>query len=362
MTIKLQKPLAALAVIASAFISACSNTPSKESLVIEKPASDKHIAIMGRTQSNDDKSLTFAYPGVTLSMDVVGSELNMEAQSSGDNSYLDVIVDQQARIVKLSNKRQTIKLFKSPTAGSHKVEIVHRSETWHGQVTISQFTLTGGKFLAAPKLAKRKILVLGDSVTCGEAIDRVAGETKNPRWWNARHSYGMLTANKLNAQVQLVCYGGRGLIRSWNGKTDDLNLPDFYPLTIADPQHPISWDKSNYKPDLIVSAIGTNDFSQGIPAHEAYVAAYVKFINRLLVDYPHAKIAVTEGAILNGDGKTAMIEYLTETLNRVNNPKVYRVLSNYYPGDAIDAHPTDEQHADMANDLAPQLKAIMNWQ
>lgn len=354
-------PLLALAVVTGTLLSACSSISSKAARVISLPAADKHIAIMGRTHTNEDNSLSFGYPGVTLSLEVIGSALTMDARSTSDNSYLDVIVDQQARVVRLSSKTQTIELFKAASPGRHKVEIVHRSETWHGQVSINQFTLTGDKFLAAPKLPKRKILLLGDSVTCGEALDRVAGEAKNTRWWNARHSYGMLTANKLNAQIQLVCYGGRGLIRSWNGKTDELNLPDFYPLAIADQQHPISWKKSGYTPDLIVSAIGTNDFSQGIPEHEAYVAAYVKLIQQLLADYPHAKIAVTEGAILNGEAKTTMIQYLTETLNRVNNPKVYRVLSNHYPGNTQDAHPTDEQHSDMANDLAPQLRAIMGW-
>jgi hypothetical protein len=37
----------------------------------------------------------------------------------------------------------------------------------------------------------------------------------------SRASYGMLMAKQLNAQVQLVCYGGRGLVRTWDGKTND---------------------------------------------------------------------------------------------------------------------------------------------
>jgi len=352
--------IAALALSASLLLGACSNT-HKEQLVIAIPAVDKHISVMGRTLSNPDKSLSFGYPGVSLRMEILGSALSMEAQSTSDNSYLDITVDEVMQTIKLSSKLETIPIFTASKSAKHSIEIVHRSETWHGTVTINQFKLTGSKFLAAPKLPKRKILVLGDSVTCGEAIDRQAGEAKNTRWWNPRHSYGMLTAKKLNAQVQLVCYGGRGLIRSWNGKTDELNLPDFYPLTIADAQHPIQWKQADYKPDLVVSAIGTNDFSQGIPDRETYIKAYVKLIQQLLTDHPKAKIAVTEGAILNGDSKTAMIEYLAEALNRVNNPNVYRVNSTHYQGDATDAHPTDEQHADMANDLAPQLTAIMGW-
>lgn len=205
------------------------------------------------------------------------------------------------------------------------------------------------------------MLVLGDSVTCGEAIDRVAGEQKNTRWWNARESYGMLTAKALNAQVNLVCWGGRGLIRSWNGKTDEANLPDFYEYAVGDNNPEFKWDHQQFQPDLIVSAIGTNDFSPGIPDRETYVTAYVKLINKLLANHPQAHIAITEGAILNGEKKLALIDYIREAISRVNNTHVHQVTSNNYPGDAQDAHPTKEQHAAMAKDLTPQLKALMDW-
>ncbi|HSC67595.1 MAG TPA: SGNH/GDSL hydrolase family protein, partial [Cellvibrio sp.] len=236
-----------------------------------------------------------------------------------------------------------------------------RSENWHGQVTIKQFTLQGAQFLPPPHLPKRKILVLGDSVTCGEAIDRVTGEEKNTRWWNARESYGMRVAKTLNAQVNLVCWGGRGLIRSWNGKTDDANLPDFYEFSVGDNDPKLKWDHARYQPDLVVSAIGTNDFSQGIPARETYITAYVEFINKLLKNHPQTHIAITEGAILSGDKKAALIDFIREAISRVNDSRVHQVTSIHYPGDASDAHPTKAQHAAMAYDLTPQLKALMNW-
>src|SRR5690606_12198664 len=108
----------------------------------------------------------------------------------------------------------------------------------------------------------------------------------------------MLTAKALDAQVHLVCFGGRGLIRSWNGKTDEQNLPDYFEYAIADAHNPVAWDHSRYSPDLILSAIGTNDFSQGIPDREDYINAYTKLAYRLLDVHPQAKIVLTEGAIL----------------------------------------------------------------
>ena len=347
---------------ASACLSGCNATHPQDSAVITIPATDAHIARMGRTHTNSDQSLVFGFPGVSFTTEVIGTSLSANLSSSTGNSWIDVIVDGGTpKVIKLSREQTPIELFTFPTSGKHSVELVHRSENWHGQVNLQSFSLKGETFLPAPPLPKHKMLILGDSVTCGEAIDRVAGEEKNTRWWNARESYGMLAAAQLNAQVNLVCWGGRGLVRSWNGKTDEANLPDFYEFALGDSDPAMKWNHAEYQPDLIVSAIGTNDFSQGIPARETYITAYVKLINTLLTNHPHAQIALTEGAILNGDKKAALIDYIREAISRVNNARVHQITSAHYPGDAQDAHPTKTQHAAMAKDMAPQLKALMDW-
>jgi len=344
-------------------LSGCTSAPPKNNdIMITIPAANTEIATMGRTHINNDKSLVFGFPGVSIKTDVVGKSLTADLQSSTGNSWIDVIVDNGSpTTLKITNQLQTVELFKFAEDAKHSVEIFHRTENWQGQVTLKHLTLNGEHFLTAPLLPKRKMLVLGDSVTCGEAIDRVAGEEKNSRWWNVRESYGMLTAHSLNAQVNLVCWGGRGLVRSWNGKTDEANLPDFYEFAVGDNNPVMKWDHTQYQPDLIVSAIGTNDFSQGIPEREAYVTTYVKFINKLLTNHPQAHIALTEGAILNGDKKAALIDYIREAISRVNDSRVHQVTANHYPGDTQDAHPTKEQQALMAKDLTPQLKTLKDW-
>jgi lysophospholipase L1-like esterase len=339
----------------------CVTTYAQEPAVNSIRATDVQIASMGRIAKNTDGSAQFAFPGVSFFITFEGKNLSLDALSSGGQNYIEAIVDQGApKIIKLSASEEHITLVHDSTSKKHSVEIIHRSETWHGTVTFKKFTVDG-KFLVAPRLPKRKILVLGDSVTCSEAIDRVDGGKKDSSWWNPRLSYGMLTAKALNSQVNLVCMGGRGLIRSWNGKTDEHNLPDFYQYAIATDNDPIKWDHTQYDPDLIVSAIGTNDFSSGIPERETYVNTYEKFLLTLLSNHKHAQIVLTEGAILEGDKKAALIDYLAEAVKRVDDKRVHIAKSNHYPGDKTDAHPTKEQHAAMAKALTPQVKAIMKW-
>jgi lysophospholipase L1-like esterase len=324
-------------------------------------AADPHVARMGRTELAADGSARFGYPGVSFLVEFEGSRLSAQADASGEGSYLDVIVDGgEPRKLHLEKDRQTLMLLEAGRPGRHRVEIVNRSETWHGTAALLSFD-TDGTWRPAPTLPPRKLLVLGDSVTCGEATDRVAGEKKNASWWNPRASYGMLMARELKSQVQLVCYGGHGLVRTWDNKTDDLNLIDYYQLAIADKRRPVRWDQKDYRPDAIVSAIGTNDMGRGIPEREAYVQAYVKLVQTLLKDHPQAQVMLTEGGILSGEKQAALTAYIAETVRRVRDPRVHAIASTAYPGDATDGHPTREQHVKMANDLLPQIRAIMRW-
>lgn len=324
-------------------------------------ASDARIVRMGRSVSEADGAVRFGYPGVSFHVSFQGSRLAVDAQASGANSYFDVIVDGgPARKLRLAPGVQTLALAQDLAPGRHTVEIVNRSETWHGTATLRRFH-TDGAWLAAPPLPVRKMLVLGDSVTCGEAIDRVPGAVKDPSWWNARASYGMQMARALHAQVQLVCAGGRGLVRSWDNRSDTLNLPDFYQMAIADQANPAPWKQSGYQSDLVLVAIGTNDFSPGIVPREQYVDAYVRLVRTLLADHPQAQIVLTEGALLTGEKKAALVEYLGEVKRRVADARVHLVASQAYPGDAQDGHPTRPQTDAIANDLLAPVRAIMHW-
>jgi lysophospholipase L1-like esterase len=327
-------------------------------------AADDNIVRMGRTVATPGGGLRFGFPGVTLRVAFEGTHLEMFASSNG-NSVLDVIVDGgKPFVLRLGTSNGPIELVNNAAPGRHTVELVHRTETWLGAPEVHGFG-TDGSFVAAAPLPSRKLLVLGDSVTCGADMERTAGDKNDPMWWNARVSYGMLAARALDAQVQLVCYGGRGLVRSWNGRTDEWQLPAFYdlavPIAVADASYSIKWQQADYHPDLILVAIGTNDFTEGIPDHAAYVQAYGAFVRTLLADHPTAQIVLTEGAILNGEKKAALTAWLNETVKSSASPRVHYVKSLHHPGDERDAHPTTSQHAEMARELAPPLRRLMGW-
>src|SRR5450830_191695 len=323
-------------------------------------ANDAHVARMGRAQTASDGSVRFSYPGVSFYLNFDGTRLSAVTQASGKDSYVDVLIDGVPHKLRLEAGRHDTVLAEGLKPGLHTAEIVNRSETWQGTAALLSFD-TDGDWRAAPALPGRKLMVLGDSVTCGAAMDRVAGAKADASWANPRESYGMLLARRLNAQVQLVCYGGRGLIRTWEGKTNGLNLADYYGMALPTQPDSVPWDQRDYRPDAIIVAIGTNDMTTGIPERDEYVGAYLSLVRRLLQDHPQAQIMLTESSILHSEKQAALHSYIADTVRILADPRVRAIASTPYPGDALDAHPTREQHASMTDDLLPQVRAVMRW-
>ena len=355
-------------------VSPVSNTHQTNGTAMNSPlitAINPTIAIEGRSQTLDDGSLLIGYPGVSLHTHFEGQHLSLVAQSSGTENELEVLVEGETpRTIRLTEKQQEWVLIDAGQVVHRDVRIINRGETWLGRVTLQGFITDAGAHLSRPERPTRKLLIVGDSVTCSYGAGDRSAPLNTAPWWNPRASYGMRLADSLNAQVHLVCYGGRGLIRSWNGNTDEGNAPEFFEWTIADKANPVTWDHDQYSPDLILVSLGTNDFSLGIgplPERQTFVTAYVDFLKRLRAVHPEAVIALTDGSIVNDNDdparpqKSVLRQYIQEAIQRFDEPNVYFIPAHHYPGDAKDGHPTAAQHAKMARELADQLSPIMNW-
>ncbi len=333
------------------------------------PASESSIKITGRTVTTTTGAKQFGFPGVSFEMVIDGGDLSVLAHSSTGNNHLAVYIDDLPEQVIILPKTPTRFPLLLDDGKQHTVKLSHRSETWNGLASIESFTLNNGVFLAPPKPRGRKIIFVGDSVTCGTAVERNTSCSEDFSWWNPELSYGLRIARNLNADAHLVCYGGRGLIRSWNGITEEAQAPEFYNMSIV--QDGIqAWRHSDFEPQLILVSLGTNDFNLGLgplPEQENYVATYVKFVQQLLDIHSDAEILLTEGAIVNDNAdplrpqKTVLRQYLAETVKRVNNPHVRFMPSKYYPGDSCDSHPTKQQHRAMADDFTAPLRHILQW-
>ena len=250
--------------------------------------------------------------------------------------------------------------------------MVRRTESWEGVAEVHAIKVEG-ELLEPPAWPVRKMLFIGDSITCGEYVDRLPPDYQNGRnTANANGSFGMELGRRLGAQVHLVSYGGRGLVRDWQGNDAQktATAPVFFERALPDdPQ--TKWDHASWQPDVVVVGLGTNDFNQGIPDEQMWVAAYEKFAARIREVYPQAWIILTGSAIFSsrvegGDAaKTAAINhYLDETIARrmaAGDQKMEKAHFRYQPGTPGNGHPNGPQHMQMADDLEGLIRMRLGW-
>jgi lysophospholipase L1-like esterase len=343
-------------------------------------ATDPRVGLMGRVVS-DGSRIEFGFPGVTTRVCFRGNRIWLTGSSNQGRSHLAVVHQgRQVGEVVVPKVEAQVLVWEAPShapVGEHCVDVVHLTETWIGVVHLTSFRVEGEVLEAAPFPARR-LLFIGDSVTCGEAVRRKPECSKDETWWDAYDAYGPVAARSLKAQFQLVCFGGKGVVRDWQGKTDVLNAPEFFPLAIPD-ERKLPYALGNYTPDAIVVSLGTNDFNPALgafPQRRDFVDKYANFVRTLLATYPGAQIWLTEGAIVSdenvepkgatagttgGKQKATLRSYLEEVVSQVGASQVRHLPATHYPADTCDPHPLASEHTNMAKDVVSGIRFELGW-
>ena len=328
------------------------------------PAISPLVVIEGRHVAHEDGSALMGYPGVTLHVKFRGSALKINLEAMKEDLFLDVCVDGgEYEWVALQLGEQCITLVEVDP-GEHEVEIIRRNENWQGLLRVQSLEVIGGEFLSAPELPEKKLMFIGDSITCGDSCDiREEGPHSRGFVHNGRLSYGYQISQILNAQCHLVSYGGRGMIRDWQGNRATNNAPQFYERSIADDAKPFC-QHEDYVPDAIGICLGTNDFSRGIADQNEFVNASVEFVRKLMRDAPEATIFLIDSPMFGTEGndgvkRNALSMYLDQVVEFVGCDRVKHLNLGHYPGRPENAHPIAHEHAEIAKVLAPYFEAVL---
>jgi len=317
------------------------------------------FAIEGRYQINsDDHSVTMGYPGVTLHVRFEGTGLLMSVEAFNDEMYLDVRVDDgEYDWIALEKGAQQLQIAEVEQ-GIHTVEIIRRNETWQGLLKVNSLAVQNGNILDAPELPEKRLMFIGDSITCGDSCDiREEGPHTRGFEHNGRLSYGYQISRLLGTQCHLVSYGGRGVIRDWQGNRATNNAPQFYERTLADDETS-RWEHVNYIPDAIGICLGTNDFSRGIPDQNEFVNACVEFVRKIMRDAPNAKVFLIDSPMFGTDGsdgvkRSALNLYLDQVIEFIGDERVCHLKLGHFPGRPENAHPVASEQAEISRILAP---------
>jgi lysophospholipase L1-like esterase len=231
-----------------------------------------------------------------------------EAKFSGSSVYfrtgpgdviLHTLVDGQS-VGTLVKPRPGLYLVDGLANGTHTVRIEAVTESQAAPNQFGGFALpAGGKALSmTPR--KRQIEFIGDSHTVGYGDISQSRDCSSDEVWkttdNSR-TFGVQVARRYDADFQVNAISGRGIVRNYDGSPGD-PLPVAYPFVLLD--HSALYDDAAWQPQIIVIALGTNDFSTPLKAgekwktrdelHADYEATYVKFVERLRARNRHAFI------------------------------------------------------------------------
>lgn len=335
-------------------------------------ADDPRIAYMGRIEWSSGKA-EMGYPGITIRFVYRGAAPVLRLTGDSPNCYFNLSCNGwDPVIIKLNAGENEIAL---PTGIAPKdgwlVELVRRTESWMGTASFDGLLLpVGCELLTPPPWPDRKLMFIGDSLTCGEYNERFPQENDStPRSTNAARSYGMLLGRWLGAQVHLVSYGGRGITRDWSGKTDVNIVPVFFPRALPD-EAGSTWDASLYQPDVIVINDGT-DFDAGHLDEAKFTDAYAAFVDQVRATYPKSFILITESGFQSdgSDGRpTTARDQLLRTLNAVadhrhkaGDDRIRVVRTGFFPGTPSNGHLVAFQHEQIALDILGPIRDVTGW-
>jgi lysophospholipase L1-like esterase len=336
-------------------------------------ARDSRIAYMGRLAFAGEEA-RMGYPGVTFRFVYRGPAPTLRFTATTGDCFFNLACNGWDPVaIRLNAGANEVPLPTGPApATGWLVEVVRRTEAWQGLVNFAGLTLPAGcELLSPPAWPARRLMFIGDSITCGEYVERLPSELDStPRSTNAGRSFGMLLGKWLNAQVHLVSAGGGGVIRDWEGKTDGINAPDFFQLALPD-DPAAKWNPADYQPDAIVVSLGTNDFSKDLPDEALYTKAYDDFITHIRAAHPKAGILLAESAIFGdapGTPDRAKRDQLRRTIEAVSarhraagDARIVVAPVGHYPGTPSNAHPVAFQHEQIALELLPIIRGLTGW-
>ncbi|KAH9816992.1 SGNH/GDSL hydrolase family protein [Teratosphaeria destructans] len=320
--------------------------------------SDGGPLLIGRFDTTDPSGPRFAWSGSSIFARFTGTDI----------SY-DVVIDGgEPTLLKPHLGRGTYVLADGLTGSSHTVMLTKRTEALVGTAQFLGFAVQG-KSLAAPQISvkKRRIEIIGDSITCGYGVLGADGSCHfSPSTENVAQAYGYLAAQKLDAEVHVNCWSGKGVYRN-NDKSTTNTMLDLWQLSLP-ADHKTAWDFSIWQPQVVVINLSTNDFAGGVPDALAFQGAYQKLLAQVRGKYPDALIFCALGPLMSDTypaGQKALStarKDIQSALKSANDDKVFFVEFPPQGADVgCDYHPNVATQAAMAEQLAEAIGAKTGW-
>ncbi|MBR4622886.1 MAG: electron transporter RnfD [Ruminococcus sp.] len=238
------------------------------------PFNSSAVTIMGRTDNPTGEAERIVFAGTQITVRFVGTKL--AAVLCNHKFYnkmeLGVLVDGLEKKVEIpeNDKRISVTLCEGLDRGEHEITLFKRQDATHYFDFFGFETDENAELLDPLPLPELKIECYGDSVSAGavcEAVDHVASpdpDNTDGVYDNAYHSYPMITARNLGAQIHNIAQGGISIFdrTGYYHAPETIGMETAYDKVCYFPEAEggySAWDFEKYTPDIVILAVGQND-------------------------------------------------------------------------------------------------------
>lgn len=339
---------------------------------------DERLRYTGRIDFRDSLAPSFSLSGVTISLQTTATHVNAQFidHAKGGRqftNYLEVIVDgtPHRTIALAPGKDSTYLLAEGLDSTQHLIEVVKRTEAGVGKCTFKGIYFPEGAHATKPDTPRHTIAFIGNSITCGYGNEAVIPEPPagnpttgfNARNQNAYTTYAAQCARYFHADATFFCYSGKGVYRNFGGGKKH-TIPVMYDRVYPDFSYP-KWDfDKQTRPDIVVIALGTNDFANDPqqPLNDlAFREKYLLFALMVHQYNPGASIILCTSPMVNDDypGRAQHRKRLQKSLDWVAQQYAKQASNAIHIVDfpsqkgpyGEDWHPAPHTHKEMAEQL-----------
>jgi lysophospholipase L1-like esterase len=248
--------------------------------------------------------------------------------------------------------------------GAHLIRVEAVTESQSAPNTFGGFALAAdGKPLPLSR-RKRQIEFIGDSHTVGYGNTSPTRDCTSDDVWKTTDSsraFAATVARHYEADYQVNAISGRGVVRNYDGSGGD-PLPVAYPFMLLD--HAARYDDAGWHPQVIVIALGTNDFSTPLKAgekwktreelHADFEATYVRFVTTLRSRNPQALIVVWATDMAEHEIQNEATKVVTQ-LQSAGDHRITFLAIHGLAMTGCNWHPSVADDDEIAADLIPTI-------
>ena len=290
-------------------------------------ASDVYVKPLGRTVYDSGvRWMSMSGSGIEFDCEGTSADIQLiaeKADSTLSNHSPRIAVYVNGYLVFdhcLENRETHVKIDLNSCGGRAVVRVIKLSESMYSYFGIGTITVVGKRPIVPTAQKQLKIEFIGDSITSGFGIDETDdSKSFSTQTENFSKTYAYLTAQALDADYSTVSYSGYGVYSGYSsGSRNEKDVIFGRYFNAIDNKKfgsenlSSEWNFNQYRPNLIVINLGTNDASycRTQTTRAAFVEEYKRLLSIVREKNPNAYILC-----VLGDTNNSMFPYIEQAVS-----------------------------------------------